>query len=150
MWPWPTGASLAKDPPDIEVDLAEGRKVGVELTSWLDESQIGREKKFEFMEQSFRDAIKPEPPNETEHVFLVWLFPKRRMADTDRAAFRSELLALIDAMDKRWESEPDWSSPQGFAYTDFTNHPTLAKYRGFCGRGGKTRLRSRSGAGCGR
>jgi hypothetical protein len=61
----------AQDPPDIEADLADGRKVGVELTSWLDESQIGREKKVEFLEQSFRDAIKPDPPNETEHIHLV-------------------------------------------------------------------------------
>ena len=118
----------AQDPPDVEADLADGRKVGVELTSWLDESQIGREKKVEFIEFSFRDAIKPEPPNETDHIFLVWLSPKRRMVATDRAAFRSELLALMDAIDKRWESQPDWTSPQGFAYTDFTKHPTLAKY----------------------
>ena len=118
----------AQDPPDVEADLADGRKVGVELTSWLDESQIGREKKVEFIEFSFRDAIKPEPPNETDHICLVWLSPKRRMVATDRAAFRSELLALMDAIDKRWESQPDWTSPQGFAYTDFTKHPTLAKY----------------------
>src|SRR5438876_966586 len=53
----------AQDPPDVDSDLAAGWKVGVELTSWLDESQIGREKKVELIEFSFRDAIKPEPPN---------------------------------------------------------------------------------------
>ena len=41
-WRQPT-----KDPPDIDCDLEDGRKVGVELTSWLDESQIGSEKKVE-------------------------------------------------------------------------------------------------------
>jgi hypothetical protein len=80
----------ARDPPDVETDLGHGRRVAVELTSWLDESQIGREKKIEMVERSFRDAIQPEPPNETEHIFLVWLAPKRRLPPADRAAFRSE------------------------------------------------------------
>lgn len=35
----------ANDPLDVEADLEDGRKIGLELTSWLDESQIGREKK---------------------------------------------------------------------------------------------------------
>lgn len=47
----------AQDPPDIEVDLADSRKIAVELTSWLDESQIGRERKVEMIEASFRDAL---------------------------------------------------------------------------------------------
>lgn len=118
----------AKDPPDVEVDLADGRKVGVELTSWLDESQIGREKRAESLEFSFRDAIEPEPPNETEHIFLVWLAPKRRMVGSHRAAFRSELLDLIDIIDKNWENIPWSDSPQGFNWTDFANYQTLAKY----------------------
>jgi hypothetical protein len=47
------------DPPDIEADLADSRKIAVELTSWLDESQIGREKKIEMIEASFRNALRP-------------------------------------------------------------------------------------------
>lgn len=116
------------DPPDIETEMADGRKVGIELTSWLDESQIGREKKVEFVELSFRDAIQPEPPNQTEHILLLWMAPKRRMALTDKQAFRTELLALTEEIDQRWESEPDWQSPQGFLWVDFTRYPTLAIY----------------------
>ena len=86
----------AKDPPDIECDLVDGRKLGIELTSWLDESQIGRARKKEIMEDSFRAAMKPEPPNETEHIQLIWMFPKRRLATKDAVAFREELLKLQD------------------------------------------------------
>jgi len=122
-WRQPT-----QDPPDVEADLADGRKVAVELTSWLDESQIGREKKIEVMEFSFHDAIQPEPPNETEHIFVIWLAPKRRMMPADRSAFRSELLALIDAIDKDWENIPWSDSPQGFDWKDFSKYPTLSNY----------------------
>jgi hypothetical protein len=96
----------AQDPPDIEADLADSRKIAVELTSWLDESQIGREKKAEMIEASFCDALKPEPPNNNEHIFLVWLSPNQRMRPADRAAFRTELLALLEAIDKDWKNSP--------------------------------------------
>ena len=122
-WSQPTN-----DPPDIEAEMVDGRTVGVELTSWLDESQIGRRKKIEFVELSFRDAIQPEPPNETAHIFLLWMAPKRQMAMADKRAFRTELLALTEEIDERWESEPDWQSPQGFLWMDFTRYLTLAKY----------------------
>jgi hypothetical protein len=104
----------SKDPPDIECDLADGRKIGVELTSWLDESQIGSEKRVESVESSFRDAIQPEPPNQTEHIQFVWLTPKRRMVPADGAPFRAEFLTLIEEIDKRWESEPIGSHPKAF------------------------------------
>jgi len=117
-----------QDPPDIEAHLADGRKLAVELTSWLDESQIGREKKIEMIEASFRDAIQPEPRNETEHVFLVWLAPKRRLPPADGVAFRSELLALMEVIDKDWDNVPSSNSPQGFDWKDFKKYPTLEKH----------------------
>jgi hypothetical protein len=116
------------DPPDIGAEMADRRKVGIELTSWLDESQIGREKKVELVELSFRDAVQPEPPNQTEHIFLLWMAPKRRMGLADKPVFRTELLALTEEIDQRWESQPDWQSPQGLPWTDFTRYPTLAIY----------------------
>ena len=38
-----------QDPPDIEVDLEDGRKVALELTSWLDEDQIREAKQGELI-----------------------------------------------------------------------------------------------------
>jgi hypothetical protein len=87
-WPQP-----ARDPPDVLADLGDGRKVAVELTFLLDESRMGREKKVEIVEASFRDAIQPELRNETERIFLVWLAPKRRNA-TCRLDHRETLSRL--------------------------------------------------------
>ena len=116
------------DPPDIECNTSAGRKIGVELTSWLEESQIGRAKRQESLEESFLDAIKPEPPNETEHIQLVWMSPRRRVRPADATNFRTELLKLMEHIDKRWEGEPEWDSPHGFQWNDFTAYRTLSKY----------------------
>jgi hypothetical protein len=122
-WRQPPG-----DPPDIECDLVDGTRLGIELTSWLDESQIGCAKKKEMMEDSFRQAINPEPPNNTEHVHLVWMDPKRRLASDDAAAFRRELLRAMEEIDRRWDSEPNWETPQGFQFDNLDAYPMLKKY----------------------
>ena len=109
----------------MECKLADDH---VELTSWLDASQIGREKNVKLIEDSFRDAIEPEPRNNTEHIFLVWLAPKRRMNPSDKVEFRAELLVLMEAIDKDWTNIPQSDSPQGFDWADFTRYPTLGKY----------------------
>jgi len=118
----------AKDPPDIECDLADGSVLGIELTSWLDESQIGRAKKKEMVEDSFRLALKPEPPNETEHVHLIWMDAKRRLASQDAPAFRAELLQAMQEIDRRWDTEPEWQTPQGFQFDGLGAYPMLKKY----------------------
>jgi hypothetical protein len=50
------------------------------------------------------------------------------MVAADAAAFRGELLTLIGEIDRGWDSEPDWDSPQGFQWNDLSAHPTLRKY----------------------
>ena len=116
------------DPPDIECDLVDGRKIGLELTSWLDESQIEQAKSLESLEKSIRDAIKPEPPNHTQHIYSLWMFPRRRMLATDAAAFREELLMLTEEIDRRWDGEIDWHEPRSFQWDDFSQYPTLGEH----------------------
>jgi hypothetical protein len=116
------------DPPDIECDLVDGRKIGVELTTWVEESQIGRAKGEESLEQSIGNAIKPEPPNETERIAFLWMFPRRRMLSSDAASFRAELLTLTEEVDRRWDSERDWRTPPRFQWSDFSAYPVLGKY----------------------
>lgn len=116
------------DPPDIECDLADGRKIGIELTSWLEESRIGRAKIQEAIEKSMRDAIKPERPNQTEHIHFVWMSPKRRVPATDAGDFRAETLNLTAEIERRWNGETDWHTPQGLQWNDFSTYPTLEKY----------------------
>lgn len=75
-------------------------------------------------------VIRPEPPNNTEHIHFAWLLtlPKARIRPADAAMFRAELLQLVEEVDSRWDAEPDWQSPQGCWWTDFSRYPTLGKY----------------------
>ena len=117
-----------KDWPDVECNLVDGRKIGVELTSWLSKRQIGRAKRSEMLEAPILDAIRPEPSNETDHISALWMFPKRRMLPRDAASFRTEVLRLTESIDRRWDSEKVWHAPQGFLWKDFKAYPILRKY----------------------
>jgi hypothetical protein len=44
----------------------------------------------------------------------------------DRTAFRAELLALIEAIDRDRKIIPWSDSPQGFGWKGFNKYPTLA------------------------
>lgn len=85
-----------QDPPDVLCTTVSGRQVGLELTGWLDEDQIADAKNTESIEDSFRKAIQPDPPNNTEHIHFAWLLtvPKARIKPADATAFRSALLRL--------------------------------------------------------
>jgi hypothetical protein len=118
------------DPPDVLCTTKAGLYVGLELTEWLDNGQIASAKADEAIENSIRQAIRPEPPNNTDHIHMAWLLtlPKARVKPTDAIAFRLELLSLVDEVDSRWDAEEEWQSPQGCWWMDFKRYPTLAKY----------------------
>ncbi|MGA2434010.1 MAG: hypothetical protein ABSG25_01855 [Bryobacteraceae bacterium] len=115
------------DPPDIECDLQDGRTIGLELTNWLNERQIANAKEQESMEEPFRRALRGVP-NETQHFQLVWMNVKERLRKGDEAALQDEMTRLMIYVDKKWETELDWQSPQGFVWNDFADYPTLARY----------------------
>jgi hypothetical protein len=119
-----------QDPPDVLCSTVSGRQVGLELTGWIDEEQIADAKSIESMENSIRKAIQPEPPNNTEHIHFAWLLtlPKARVNPADAAAFRTELLQLVEEIDKRWDAEEEWHSLQGCWWRDFSRYSTLGKY----------------------
>jgi hypothetical protein len=50
------------------------------------------------------------------------------MRPADKAAFRTELLTLVEAIDEGWRSIPWSDSPQGFDWKEFTKYPTVSKY----------------------
>ena len=119
-----------QDPPDVLCTTAAGRQVGLELTEWLDQGQIAEAKGMETIEESIRKAIRPEPPNNTEHIHFAWLLtlPRARVKPADAGMFRTELLQLVDEVDHRWDAEQFWQSPQGCWWTDFGRYPVLGKY----------------------
>lgn len=120
-------AQLQKDPPDIECYLQDGRAIGVELTNWVNEQQVADAKRQESIEEPFRRALN-EVPNETQHFQLVWMNVKARLRQGCEAALKDEITRLMAYLDKRWDTELDWQSPQGIDWNDFTGYPTLARY----------------------
>ena len=118
------------DPPDVLCKTQTGRKIGVELTEWLDQAQIAQAMGLEHIQRSILEAISPQPPNNTEHIHLARLFlrPKMRVKTADATAFRAELQRLIEEVDIRWNAEPEWQSPVGCWWTDFSGYPVLGKY----------------------
>jgi len=117
------------DPPDVECDLEDCSTIGIELTNWLDEQQIANAKSQESIEDPFRRALF-EVPNETRHFQSVWMGvkEKERLRKGDEAALKCQMTLLMAYLDKRWEAESDWQSPQGFNWNDFTEYPTLGRY----------------------
>lgn len=123
-----TWSQPKRDPPDIDCELVDGRRIGLELTTWLDEDQMNSAKRDEGIEVSLRQALEPAPVNSTEHFFATWIYAKRRLKSADARRFRTEILQVIADLDQKWETEPGLQSPQGFAWSDFTLFPILAKY----------------------
>ena len=116
-----------REPLDVECDLQDGRAVGLQLTNWLNQRQIASAREQESMEEPFRRALHGIP-NETLHFHLVWMNVKERLRRGDEDALKDEIIRLMIYLDRRWETETDWQSPQGFDWNDFAGYHTLARY----------------------
>lgn len=116
-----------RDPPDIQCELEDGRTVGVELTSWLDEQQISSAKRREVLEKPFRQAFR-SLANGSRNFESVSVGPtEERLRKSDVDPLLMEFCRLIDDLDKRYESEPGWRA-QGVVWKDFAQWPTLKRY----------------------
>jgi hypothetical protein len=113
--------------PDIIAVTASGRKMGVELKSWVNRGQIAEARKQERIQENILDAIgKPQPLNQTKHIGYVWLDAKQvRFEARDAADFRHQMFALIEEVDGRWSNEPDSEQE---SVNDLGGFPTLEKY----------------------
>jgi len=119
-----------QDPPDILCMTISGRSIGVELGEWLNEDQMTNAKGLEAIQNSMLRAIGTQPDNRCGNIYYAWLspLPKARVKPADATAFREEIFRLVEDVDRRWDQEPDWQSPQGCFFTDFTRYSTLRKY----------------------
>ncbi len=117
--------------PDIVATMTDGTEVDFELGEWLDGAQVGEAKRYERLQKTMLDAIAPPGPNPSPHFRAVMLTAREdatRFDPADRAAFRSEFLALVAETHHFWPTEPFWHSPQGRICQDFAEHPTLGMY----------------------
>src|SRR6266446_5896193 len=89
---WYAKRALAPPPqpfdkrPDVIAVTSSGRKIGVELKSWINRDQITQARKQERIQENILKAIGEQPPNETKHIGVVWLSAKQVRFDTRDAA----------------------------------------------------------------
>jgi hypothetical protein len=115
--------------PDIIARTSSGKRIGVELKSWVNRDQIANARKQERIEDNILKAIGPQPQNETRFIGFVWLSAKEvRFDPRDVANFREQLFALIQEVDNDWSRKPDWDQNSSHDERDFTRFPILEKY----------------------
>ena len=111
--------------PDILAVTTSGKKIGIELKSWINRDQIERARKQERIQKRILDAIEPQPPNETRNISHLWLRPKEvRFHALDATDFRAELFRLIDQIDR----EGVGISRGRKDVVEFPAYPVLDKY----------------------
>lgn len=115
--------------PDIIALTASGKRIGVELKSWINQEQIEKAQKQEPIREHIRKAIGEQGPNETRHVGQVWLSVKQiRFEAEDGANFRQQLFALIEEVDKDRSDKRERDSDAWPDIASFESFPILGKY----------------------
>ena len=115
--------------PDVIAVTASGKRIGVELKSWVNREQIAEARKQERIQDNILKAIGKQPPNETQHIGCVWLNPKEVRFDArDAADFRKQMFALIQEVDDKWSKKPKRDKDYSQDESDFSSSPTLEKY----------------------
>jgi hypothetical protein len=122
------------DPPDIVCRSMDGRVVGVELKTWVNEEGIRDSKPRHDFAESFLRVLVPQPANTTTHIKSVACVLKVKMPQTshaqreeDQISFRSELYEAIERVDANWK-QLERSGPRGYYLKDLSGTPALRKY----------------------
>ena len=119
------------NPPDI-LCTRDARRIGIELSEWIDEAQIADEKPQYQREEEFLTVIdsRHEPP--PTHIGRIIFFEQEgiRLQQRDAQQFRQELYAFINDVDQRWETFDGHDERPGvdFDENDFAEYPTLGRY----------------------
>jgi hypothetical protein len=115
--------------PDIIARTVAGKRIGIELKSWVNRDQITEARKQERIQENILKAIGEQPPNETQHIGYVWLSGKEvRFHAKEAAFFREQMFSLIEQVDSNWSQKPDWDQDLFENFHDFTGFPILEKY----------------------
>jgi len=116
------------DPPDVLCTTASGRKVGVELTKWVNHDQVTSGRARESFQNGYLQIIGSENEPRPDRIGLVLMdIQWKRVKPADQAQFRSELFALLAKENAKFE--PEWDDPQGGPIQDFSAFAMLQKYQ---------------------
>lgn len=120
------------DFPDVICTTESGRRIGAELGEWLNQTEMTIAKRDERIQEDLLAAVGDQGPNDTQHIFMVWLMPKLRIRfiAADSQEFRSQILKCIHDADERWPTERFWHSPQGHILRgqELDPYPALRRY----------------------
>ncbi|MGI9069223.1 MAG: hypothetical protein ACR2HX_22820 [Pyrinomonadaceae bacterium] len=132
---WYANRALALPPkpfdrrPDIIALTVSGKRIGIELKSWVSQEQIAEARERERIQDVILKAIGKQPPNETENIGNVWLSPKQVRFDArDAADFRDQLFRLIARVDNDWSLKPGFEQMCAGDFDRFEQFPLLGKY----------------------
>lgn len=127
----PVACAPGNNPPDI-LCTHDARRIGIELSEWLDEAQIATEKPQYQREEEFLKIIDSKRETPPTHVGRIIFFEQEglRLPQRDAPQFRQELYAFISDVDQRWQTFDGHDERPGvdFDQDDFTGYPTLARY----------------------
>lgn len=133
------------DPPDVLCAGASGIMIGVELTKWIESTQIKNGKDRRRLEQSYLKIVGSENEPRPEHIGRVHLHSKSyAVHPKDADVFRNQLFDLLKVENAKprptppdpnapipsnyWNKVQNWNTQQGGPFSDFTAYPILAKY----------------------
>lgn len=120
--------AVGADPPDfICIDFA-GTQIGVELSEWVHQDQIARERPRYQLEREYLRVLDSRGAQPPTNIGSIWIFPKQRIALSEAATFRAQLYAFITQLDASWLARKDHGDPQGVGITDFSEYLLLTKY----------------------
>ena len=84
------------DPPDVLCVGKSGKKIGVELTKWVEHEQMTDGSGRKLLEDSYLAVIRSEKEPKPDRIGRVVLYDKsKRLKPEDQAQFRRELFALV-------------------------------------------------------
>jgi len=128
-----------------------GKRIGVELTKWVEGGQLEHAKHREERENSYLELIGSENEPRPEHIGRVWLHVKplrnngKKLLVSQKNAphFRTQLFEFLAHENEKpepslnpqfsiptgyWNTVRSWSTLQGAPVKDFTAYPILKKY----------------------
>lgn len=128
----PVTCSIGANPPDILCIDSGGQRIGVEMSEWVDEEQIAREKPQYQREEALLKVIDSKSVPPPKNIGVVTFFEQEglRLRPSDAKQFRDELYAFIVELDDHWQMLDGYDERPGvdLSNEDFAGYPTLARY----------------------
>jgi hypothetical protein len=96
-----------KDPPDIDCWTEDGRKIGIELVSWIDEKEMAAAKKIEKAEEKLRKRIGVISSMKCRNVLFAVIHPLTASSQRTSTNVRNAFNQVLKRVDSNWPELAD-------------------------------------------